>query len=459
MKKKKAEHSYAAFSEILIARELNRLAETVYKMKFDHQSSYLEFAKLLYEYNKIPLHQGEKIRIHFLFFAPSFWPACESVYRAFSQDADVEVGVVYLHADPSRRVDTQRSGGRAFLEENNIPYIDYKDYDIAEQKPHIIVYQTPYNDVYEEFPGLKCDRVTKLGVRAIYISYGIEYDKSVNTNHLVNIHHHHYVQCLAWKVFVMHNDIKDSFAQYCRLGSSHVEAMGAPKMDAYFHKKTSSVIDKIKEYADDRKVVAIFIHHPNNHESLYKFRMHSIQFSEHIKILNYLSKQHDFYFVVTLHPRFLTTAVRKLYTTSNMLDEFKNIIEQSSNIYLYSSDYQNLVSLADAFITEQSSVMIEMGMSGKPVLYLYDEPLPLKNFAEQIAESYYHGKTVDDVYDYIDLLRTGKDVLREKRNAIKQKFLETHDGDTGYRIYKNIKESLLSECRASNNTVPGVDSI
>lgn len=407
---------------------------------------YICLSKISFKMNQRHLNKNEKLKIHFLYIADSYWPSWESIYNACAKDENLDVKVIFLRTKGTHLYSSQYVEAEKFLKIRKIPYIEYQNYIPEEERPHVILYQTPYNVNYDVFNKLRPDFITGLGIRIVYISYGIEYDKSINNEHIQNLHYTHRVHSLAWRLFVMHSDIKDGFYKYCPAGGFHIVVSGHPKFDCYVNNKFS-LPNTLLEKANGRKIIAFQIHCYNDSDCIGEKRIHSIPFAEHLKIQQILSSYKKYFFVYTIHPAFKTRNISRGFCTSKDYFNFIKKIKSSNNMCVYKGDHQTLLAEADAFITENSSLMIEMGFFNKSVLYMYDRPIALKPFAEKLVSTFHHGHSHKDVVNFIENIVFKHDDLLQKRALQRESIFpkSTYDGNIGLRIKQYIIKTVKEE--------------
>lgn len=416
------------------------------KKKQNYVNVYL--SKVLFQMNQVTLKRNEKIRIHFLYVTDSYWPSWKSLYDSCVQDSNIETKVVFLNTQQTDLFSSQHVNSEKFLLDNHISYIDYKDYMPELERPHLVIYQTPYNIYYEIFRKVRPDFMTMLGIRTAYISYGIEYDKSISNEHIQNLHYTHRVHAFAWRLFVMHQDIKEGFYEYCPSGGFHICVSGHPKFDCYFNDSLSLPLSLINK-ANKRKIIAFQIHCYNDSDCIGQKHVHSIPFHEHQKIMELLKTYKNYFFVYTIHPAFKTRNIDRKFCTIDEYSKFITAIEQAENMYLYTGNHQALLANADAFITENSSLMLEMGFFNKSILYLYDQPVSLKPFAEKLASTFHHGHTHEDVKNFMEKILFKNDELLILRNKYHNELFpeNVYNGHIGQRIKEYIIRTIQEEKR------------
>jgi hypothetical protein len=425
------------------------LEKTATHLRFYGQRTYFELVNLNFALYKIPLLSGEKIRIDFLCLAAYLWPTWQSVYEACLANERVQARVILLDRERSLLEDASCIDAGSFFKQSDVPYIHYADYAPDVDRPHILMYQLPYNSIYEQFRKVSPDLVKLRGTRPVYISYGIEYDEAHNKDATNSLHYHNYAQSLAWRAFVMHEDIREGYFLNCRTGGEHVHVLGHPRFDVYAH-QAPPLPEHIEEVRRGRNMVLYNVHHPSEHDCRRAGRTHSPPVEETIAILLWLAEQADICTAISLHPLFEAWAIQKRRVTTKALEDMRKAIHQSPNVVLLTTgDYRPLLPHMDAFISDQSSLLLEMAFQNKPILYLYDEPLALKPFAEDIFSSFYHGngsgQGLADVQAFLRRLRDGDDQLAGERQRVWSKYFSTCDGRIGQRIVKYMIAALQAE--------------
>jgi hypothetical protein len=417
--------------------------------------SYVAMINLQHSLNRVSLSPGEKIRVHFLYLSDAYWPAWASVRQACLDDARMDVKLIFLEREPGVLPDfPPPDRARKFLESNAIPYTPYRHYDPYAERPHLLIYQSPYNTVYLHFAKLKPNYVKQAGIRPVYISYGIEYDKPAREPHLAQamlnmMHYRQYVQLFAWKIFVMHEDIREGFFRHCLAGGAHVTATGHPKFDGYAAGGDAPLPGHLRHKAAGRPILVWNVHHfwSDKHTSVAApRRTHSLPFAKTHEIVDWLHNYSGLFTIVTFHPLFDCNAVKYGHAAPEEVENLKNSIRQSPNAALYEGEYQPLLESADAFITEKSSLMLEMAFLSKPVLLLQDLQVAFKPFATDIASSFYQGKDIEDVQRFVRIVEgSSPDTLAGERLRVRKTYFAGCDGHVGERIKEHMADFLLAE--------------
>jgi hypothetical protein len=416
--------------------------------------AYIATINLQHSLSRIPLVNGEKIRIHFVFMTEAYWSSWATFYRACREDARMDVKLILLSSLSWKLSGRTKEQAEDFLHSNKIPYLNYTAYDPFAERPHILVYQYPYNAAYLNFPRLKPNYIKQAGIRPVYIPYGLEYDApeadADTPDALLNImHYRKYVQLFAWKIIALHEDCRDGFFRHCLAGGAHVAVLGSPKFDAYADGTRAIMPEYLMKKAAGRSVLLWQVHHfwrdPGDAVSA-PDRTHSLLFAETRRIAAWLHTQPGLFSIVTLHPLFSVNAVQKGCATPEEVEEFKDFIRQSPNMALHTGEYQPLIAGADAFITEKSSLMLEMAFMGKPTLFLQDLRVSLKPFARDIVSSFYQGGDLEAVKEFIRVIKgEAPDTLAGERKRIWETYYAGCDGRIGERIKEYLIQCLLAE--------------
>jgi hypothetical protein len=102
---------------------------------------------------------------------------------------------------------------------------------------------------------------------------------------------------------------------------------------------------------------------------------------------------------------------------------------------------------ADAIITDRSAIMIEAGITNKPILYMHSarNPETVAAAFASLVETYYKGTTARDMTRFIHRFQNGIDRRQRLR---KERFRETipyTDGKCGERIANSIAAEMAAE--------------
>lgn len=382
----------------------------------------------------IPYDKSEKIRIVFMFQTAEHWASIESVYKACLNDKRLQV--LILLVDKSPLASDRIEGALNFLNRNNLPYKVYSEDVISEFKPHIAVYLPPY-DMTFRYPNALSYHLRKMGVRIVYIPYGIEI---ADTEDARTAHFETYVVRNSWRLYTFSEMMKDEYLKYCRNRHS-VRVCGLPKFD-YDH-KAFKIHDNIKKQAMGRKIILWKIHFPKVIYHNNKKIQVTPDLNEYKKFVDYISVHQECFFIFMPHPWLFSILSDNKLKSKAM--EFIEKLKGCNNVYIDTAfDYRNSLYNADAIIVDRSAIMVESGFCNVPVLYMsnkaYDEPLtkPVK----MLVDTYEKGYTAEDMENFVDNFMQCKAIVPESRYEVINNIYSLCDGNSGERIKNDIIEGL-----------------
>jgi len=415
------------------------------KTYFQRVTTHSRATEMLFSMNVNQLGANQKARIHFIFQDPSLWPSWETLWTACLADPAVDARMIMCPRETqplSRNLTAQPL--LDFLRSRNIDPIPFDEYEMDERKPHVVVLQTPY-DHSDRPKWLHADAIRAKGIRVAYVAYGLEFDESPEPGgHLDQIHYMLNVHRNAWRVFTCSRLIRQGYADFCPAGSEHVRVLGHPKFDGLHDLSRFPLPDHIRKKAGGRSIIVWQLHFPVNSYGAGKVGYHTLPFDRTVAILNILQEQNDFFLLLTHHPRFKEVSIQRGVATGPDIDAFLDQANNGTNSALYATpDYRPVLAAGDAFISEISSLLLEMIATQRPVLHVHDIPVRFNPFGRSIVSSYYTGTSPSDVRAFVEMLRSGEDALAEaRRDALKN--IEFFDGRAGERI----KNHILAELRA-----------
>ena len=379
---------------------------------------------------------GEKLRIAFMYQVASYWPTIESFYYACLADPDVDVRIFYIDDMSVEQAQVKDSG--RFLEERRIPYSTYSENGLKEYKPHAALYQPPYDVAYRN-PSALSLHLMNMGVRIVYIPYGIEIadTEDARYNHFLT-----YVIKNSWRIYTFSEIMQKDYFRYCP-NRHAVKALGVPKFDGAFHKKLLSN-EFILKKAEGGRIILWKMHFPKLIYEGMERRQVTPDLSEYVKFAKHIEEYKELFFVVMPHPMFFSQTIDQgLFNCAQRLFEE---LETKNNVYFEKgADYRPALYGADGIIIDRSALMVEAGLCGVPVLYMknksYEEPLT--QAVRPLVDSYEQGTDAEDMLRFVEKFR--EDGFKEAAERIadtKKKVVPFADGKCGERILEDIKNGV-----------------
>lgn len=385
---------------------------------------------------------GEKIEAAFLFQAATVWPSWESVYQECRRNPHFKVRLILVS---EATVEISHSvGADEYLKQLGLPYEYYEEVDFEKYRPHIVFVQFPYDAAFHT-PDTLSLRFVKLGIRVVYIPYGIEI---ADTEMARKDHFNSRVVENAWRIYTSSDGILAEYKKYCR-NRNAVRVTGSPKFDCLVRAEEYPMSDKVKELADGRRVIVWKMHFPKKNRVEGEIHMITPELAEYIGFAGQLERFSDFFFVILPHPKMSgRMAASDLQGDDTLIADVRRLlerIEENQNTYIDSSvDYRNSLYHADAIVMDRSAVMVEAAMLNVPVLLMqnahYTEPLTMP--VQELMNVCEHGTTCGDICRFVENLRLGIETDGGRRRQVISKHFPFLDGRCGERIVRDILGSM-----------------
>lgn len=386
-----------------------------------------------------------KIYALFLTQEISCWPSLESVFTAAEQDPDYETALVYtpfFHPNFEKQpdhYDEYRAMG--------VPVIRHNEYDLPSQSPDVVFMIKPYGNVPEQYEFKNLEKVIP---RAVYIPYGMEI-----TTDLKKFGFQYYLHYKAWRHCAYGEIVKEYGKKYGYRNGENIVVWGHPKADHYqnLDEKRAQIPDEWKKIIGNRKTILWSPHH-------------LISMSEPgtgtwllwgEKILDLITDNPDIVFIIRPHPLMMGALVNSGAMSKRQVDKLEERLRKTENI-IWDTDplYYNAFYAADAIITDGTTFCVEFLYTKKPILLT---PRNMQGFYmyREMQDSYYIVHDIQDVANYIQMIRDGEDPLYEKRLQLYQKmFFIPKNGTVGENIIEQVKHDMEIECSAKICVEPAI---
>lgn len=163
-------------------------------------------------------------------------------------------------------------------------------------------------------------------------------------------------------------------------------------------------------------------------------------------MIDYCINNKDIDFIFRPHPQAFANWNATGELPEAQAAKYKEIYDTNENIKIDTrKDYLGTFYTSNCIISDISSIIPEYFLTGKPIIYC-DKKGSINTFVKDkgYAAGFYWVQNWEDLEKTLDMLRSGKDPLREKRQElIKSEFYIPEKG-AGYSIKEAIKNDFLN---------------
>ncbi|MBR3834785.1 MAG: CDP-glycerol glycerophosphotransferase family protein [Lachnospiraceae bacterium] len=376
-------------------------------------------ASLYLKKNKFKVPTNEIIKVGFYIDFPQGWDKLSPIYKCMKENefffpqviVDKKTGHEQIKA--LEHVDFSETGEVIFNDGLlNIKELEY-DY---------FFYQRPYNSFYPS--ELNVSKVVKY-TNICYLPYGYAGSDVFNSGN-TNSEFFRYVYLGFIEIGEERRILNEKFKVNCQKGYQYFENHGYPAFEKYLDYKSSGIYSHILwtprwalgeiggshflEYKDEfLKLNEVF---PN---AQITFRPHPLMFG------NFISKG---------------------LMTKNEVEEYKNKMLSNGIMQSSNDSVEDDFDSTDILLTDYSSIMIQYFLTGKPIVYCPAE-YELNEEYKRILDGVYVANSWQDAVDIMKKLLDGKDILKEKREAIIKQYFTDVKGSSKRivtRIYDDYME-------------------
>ena len=384
----------------------------------------------------LPVRNPEKIQVYFLPYKAAMWDSMESVWREVADDPECEA-----HVMPIPYFERQQDGslGEYHYEGDLLPeevlIEDYRKVPLAVVHPDVIYFHNPYDDANlvtmvhpDYFSSVLKNECEELVYIPYFISGYSETKKIIDSQNQPGSQNASIVvmQSEAWK-----RACRNHFQKL-----SKFFVAGSPKLDAvlWYAKKHSR-----KELCEMVGIAAEKILLLNTSISFY---MRYDDWYGYARTVVNAVKQSGQFLIWRPHP-LLESAVKAMRPHEiTALRDFVEELERSEAVLIdRSSNPLMAITVADALISDYSSMIEQFYITGKP-LYVTEGGRNIRHNSQTImAFDYFDAYLEEDlsVTEFITMVSQGED----KRKPLREKMLATNpilaDGKAGERIHSFVK--------------------
>lgn len=380
-------------------------------------------------------HEQRKIRVVFLVQARTTCDKILPVYEAMKEREEFETTLIvhpaedYRHKKPSRAYFYNRYP--------NDKIYSFNLMDLRKLRPDYVFLSNPY-DTRRPFPSFRANDIVKFS-KICMVSYGATL-AYIFAERLFDDYPRFWSN--VYLFFTSAEGVKEvatkKFAQNIAADYKHVEFLGYPSLKYFYNLKqepseTKRILWAPRWLYSDRWGGSHFLEYKD------KFIALREQYGDKVEL------------AIRPHPNLFRELVKKNLMKEKAVEAYKDLLTKK-NIARQAdtSDLDESLRNIDIFITDYTSVMICMFLTGRPIIYCkFPNAVPFPEYEEMFA-ALYVAHNWEEVLRYLEDLLAGNDPLFEKRQEIAKKIYETHKDATEKIVEKVIQDFKRGLARAGD---------
>ena len=376
-------------------------------------------------------HEKRKIRVVFLVQSRTTCDKVLPLYEAMKQREEFET-ILIVHPGEDYKI---KDLSRAYFYDR---YPDDKIYsfnvmDLRKLRPDYVFFTNPY-ERRRPFPSFRANDVVKFA-KICMVTYGATLTY-VFAERLFEDFPKFWPN--VYFLFSSAEGVKDvatkKFQQDVATNYMHVEFLGYPSLKAFYKLE--------KEPAETKRILWAPRWLYNNiwggsHFMEYKDKFSALRekYGDKVELS------------VRPHPNLFRELINRKLMTEKAVADYKDFLTKNNiTRQVDVSDVEQSLRNIDIFITDYTSIMICMFLTGRPVIYCeFKNAVPFPEYKEMFAAMYV-ARNWKDVERYLDDLMAGNDPLFEKRQEVAKKIYDTHK-DAADKIIERVIQDFNQSLR------------
>ena len=371
-------------------------------------------------------HEPRKIRVAFLVQSHITCDKVLPVYEAMKEREDI-IPFLVIHAKANYDF-----GGNSWTYFHN-RYPDDEIYDsctlmdLERLHPDYVFVTNPYEE-RRPFPSFRVEDIAKFS-KVCVISYGVSLIYAL-ANRLFNEYTNFYQN--VYMLFASTDSVKtvmeQKFPQNVAMNLLHIESVGYPALKTYYQLE--------REPSEAKRILW-------TPRWSYNSRIGGSHFMEYkdnfVALRKKYGKKVELFF--RPHMNLFKNFVRNGILTKEDVAAYKktlrkNGIARHTNL----ADFDKSIRNIDIFLADYSSILIELFLSGRPVIYCEFKTAVIFPEFEEMFAAMYIARSWEDVERYLEDLMADKDPLFEKRQEIAAKVFAKHAHATEKIIERIVRD-------------------
>lgn len=393
------------------------------------------------EFELPPFSVGRKHAV-FIVQQGHAWSGMASVYAAYAADPEwraTVVGVPYRHR--SFTTEAERNGVLDFLGREGIPHVHWRDFMLAPGAADVAFLSFP-ND--ESLPvGWRMNELMRAIPRLVYLPQALAISGGAeNTARQFDFP----VQQRAWMILAHSERNKAMFAQHCATGDAHVVVTGHPKLDAL--RGLASLDDpELARFAAGRKVICWNPHHDARPDGSAFGAGLSTFLRWHEFLIAEFARRPELALIVRPHPLLFSALVQRRIWTEAQVADFEARAARAGNILVdHRASCLPALARSVALLSDASSLLLEYGATGRPMLHLRNPRGPaLNDDGAFVRDHGYAAETEGEIRTFIDMVARGDDPRARDRRAAFPRYVHQPAGSIGEVVKSAVGERLEAE--------------
>lgn len=379
----------------------------------------------------------QPINVLFVCHEPSLWNMFESVYHAMADDQDFSplvVALPYMH--PSLPEGQYKDTGMLeFCEQRNIKVI--LGYDKATSKwlnpaslmPDYVFFQTPYH----VFPSKWSIEQISMIARICYVPYGGciyagEVDEVVNP-----ISFFAHVNMVFKENMYTKNKFTQRFRDKSWFCNMSIFMSGCPKLDFLAVERNYT---RILWRRGLEKNVKRILWTPRWHTAegnchFFDYKQFFIDFCKNHSLVDFIFRP---------HPLSLQNFLKTGELLSSELELMESVYKKSLNMVIdKGGGYEDTFVTSDILVSDMSTILFEYFATGKPIVYTHRVD-HFNELGKELSEGFYWVRNSSELNNTLEMLISGHDPLKVKREEIRKAHIFVQDGGSGRFIKEKISD-------------------
>lgn len=386
-----------------------------------------------------------KINVVFVCHRPQVWGSLKTVYEACLNDAKFNITIVAI---PNKKQLPEQWLGHEIYESegaedffqnydcsviNGYNYKTKKWFNLKKLKPDYVFFQQPYNICR---PKQYHSKIVSKYAKILYVHYAanaigdgvfedtypIDFIKDVNI------------------IFTQDDFDEKLVDNYVRKNHLKTKTIltGFPRYDG-LEQYQNIDSDNWNKVPHNRHFRIIWTPRWSTREG----NCHFFEYKD--KLLDYAEQNADIDFIFRPHPQAFLEWAATGELPENKANEYRLRYDALSNAKIDAQkEYLTTFYSSDALITDISSILVEYFLTGKPIVYCHKKDC-FTDFSKKLSEGFYWVHNWQELEQTLNMLRSGKDPLKKKRQEIIKSVFYLPEKGAGYAIKEVIKEDYMKQ--------------